>query len=228
MTDADWAADQNHAALAHDDHNGPTIDYPGLRICAAVLLRPQPVLAITVQIRDRDAAHGPSQTALDLLPAHTPVELLRDDNLVHRDTPLPRATGLHVYGPHLRHGPGQRRQRRAVVRSRTARLARMLGAWAKPRDEEWEQLLEWAHRVNHASLAYNFDDAGPTIEFPGLRIFVCVQADRSLAINVWTKDTDEDSSLATPDDLPAHIPVELSRDDQLVHRDAPIGFGEQG
>jgi hypothetical protein len=222
MTDTDWAADRNQAALAHDAHDGPTVEYPGLRISAAVLLRPQPVLAITVRTRDRDAARDASRAALNLLPAQTPVELLRDDDLVHRDAPLRQADALDASGPDLR-----RRQRRAIVRARAARLARMIRAWANPRDEEWKELLEWAHRVNHAALAYNFDDAGPTIEFPGLRIFVFLQPDGTLAINVWTKDTDEDSSLATPDDLPADIPVELSRDDRLVHRDTPTPTGEQ-
>ncbi|NUP46270.1 MAG: hypothetical protein HOW97_02990 [Catenulispora sp.] len=83
----------------------------------------------------------------------------------------------------------------------------------------------WADRLNQAALAYNCDDAGPTIEYPGLRIFVCLQPDGTLALNVWTKDTDEDPSLATPDDLSAHLPVELYRDDELVHRDAPTPFG---
>lgn len=223
MTEVEWAAALNRAALAHDDHSGPRIEYPGLQIRAAVMLRPEPVLAITVWTRD--GAHDWLQAAPDPLPAHTPVELFRDDRLVHRDAPPPRAHPLDAPGPQ-----GRPRRRwggppREVVRARAARLARLLRAWAKPRDEEWEELLAWAHRVNHAGMAYNFDDAGPTIEFPGLRIFVSMQPDGTLAINVWTKDTDEDSGLATADDLPAHIPVELFRDDQLVHRDAPISLG---
>ncbi|NUR32306.1 MAG: hypothetical protein HOV83_41750 [Catenulispora sp.] len=223
MTGIEWAAALNRAAVAHDDHSGPRIEYLGLQICAMVLLRPEPVLAITVWTRD--AAHDRSQAAPNLLPAHTPVELFRDDNLVHRDAPPPRAHGLDAPGPQARPRRRWGGPPREVVRARAARLGRMIRAWAKPRDEEWEELLAWVHRVNHAALAYNFDDAGPTIEFPGLRIFVPMQPDGHLAINVWTKDTDEDSWLATADDLPAHIAVELFRDDRLVHRDSPISLG---
>ncbi|GAA2001531.1 hypothetical protein [Catenulispora subtropica] len=143
MIEEGWAANLNQAALAHDDRSRPTIAYPGLRISTAVLTRPEPVLTINVQTWDVTRDGLPSATKP--LPAHTPVELFRDDDLVHRDAQSPRPGGPDANGPH----------------------------------------------------------------------------------NVWTKDTDEDSSLATPDDLPAHIPVELYRDDQFIHRDAPIPFGEQ-
>lgn len=224
MIDKEWAADLNQAALAYDDHSGPTIEYPGLRISTAVLARPEPVLAITVQTRD--AVRDQSQPAPKPLPAHIPVELFRDDDLLHCDAPPPRPGGLDTNRPHRRPTGGRLRRRRAAVRARAARLAWRIIARLTP-DERRYHALEWAYRVNHAALAYNFDDAGPTIEYPGVRIFVYLTAGGALAINVWTKDTDEDSSLATPDDLPAHIPVELHRDDQLIHRDAPIPFGEQ-
>lgn len=225
MIKENWAADLNQSALAHDDHRGPTIEYPGLRISTAVLALPEPVLRINVQTRD--VARDGLQSATTPLPGHTPVELYRDDDLVHRDAPSVRPGGPDANGPCARPFGGRIRLRRAALRAGAARLAwRVIGRLTP--DERWRDALEWAYRVNHAALAYNYDDAGPTIEYPGLRIFVWLEPDGTLAINVWSKDTDEDSSLATPDDLPAHIPVELYRNDQLVHRDAPIPVGEQG
>jgi hypothetical protein len=218
MTDQHWADRLNQAALAYEDHDGPTIQYPGLTISAALRLQPGPTLAISLRTRDADEPGSPG--ADDELPAHIPVELLRDDHLVHRDTPAP-GSGSSTADPRPTPRPGRRAARRAVVRERAARLGRLLRAWMAPRDHAWEDLLAWYHRVGHAVLVYNVEDAGPTIEYPGLRVFVYLETDGTLAINVWARDVLDDPSLATVDDLPAHIPVELFRDGELLHCDAP-------
>jgi hypothetical protein len=76
---------------------------------------------------------------------------------------------------------------------------------------------QWAARLNREALAYNHDDAGATIEYPGLRLFAYLKPDGTLALNVYTLDRNQ----AEPDVLPPDLPVELYRDDALVHRDAP-------
>jgi hypothetical protein len=76
---------------------------------------------------------------------------------------------------------------------------------------------QWAARLNREALAYNHDDAGATIEYPGLRLFAYLTPDGSLALNVYTVDRDP----ANRDVLPSDLPVELYRDDALVHRHAP-------
>jgi hypothetical protein len=76
---------------------------------------------------------------------------------------------------------------------------------------------QWAARVNRQALAYNHDDAGATIEYPGLRLFVYLEPDGALILNVYTADRDE----TEPDVLPPDLPVELHREDALVYRDAP-------
>lgn len=220
--DHGWAGRLNQAALAYDDHAGATIEYPGLKVQAAVCLRPQPTLAISLWTRAANA--GPCSADGQVLPGNIPVELFRDDHLVHRDAPAPGDRGADA-DPQPTSAAPRRARRRAVVRARAARLGRLLRAWMLPRDVRWEEQLEWAHRVNHTVLAHNVEDAGPTIEYPGLRVFVYLEPDRTLAINVWTRDVLDDPSLATVDDLPAHIPVELFRDGGLIHRDAPTPIG---
>lgn len=222
MTDQHWADRLNQAALAYEDHDGPTIEYPGMTISVALRLQPKPTLAISLRTRDADEPELPGEG--EDPPAHIPVELLRDDHLVHRDAPAPRC-GSRTADRRPTSRGGRRAARRAVLRARADRLGRLLRAWMLPRDHAWEDLLAWYHRVIHAVLVYNVEDAGPTIEYPGLRVFVYLETDGTLAINVWTRDVLDDPSLATVDDLPAHIPVELFRDGELVHRDAPTPLG---
>ncbi|WP_194909603.1 hypothetical protein [Catenulispora rubra] len=220
--DHGWAERLNQAALAYDDHVGATIEYPGLKVSTAVCLRPQPTL--TISLWTRAANHGPRNAVGEELPAHIPVELFRDDHRFHRNAPAPG--GLDTAAdPHPLSGARQRAARRSVMRARAARLGRLLRVRILPRDVHWEEQLDWAHRVNHAVLVYNAEDAGPTIEYPGLRVFVYLEPDGTLALNVWTRDVLDDSSLATLDDLPARIPVELFRNGDFVHRDAPIPLG---
>lgn len=76
---------------------------------------------------------------------------------------------------------------------------------------------QWADRLNRQALAYNHDDAGATIEYPGLRLFAYLTPGGTLILNVYTGDRDEHD----PDVLPADMAVELYREDALVHRDAP-------
>jgi hypothetical protein len=80
-----------------------------------------------------------------------------------------------------------------------------------------ESAEQWAERLNREALAYNHDDAGATIEYPGLRLFVYLTPDGTLNLNVYTADRDQ----SEPDVLDPDLPVELHRDDVLVHRNTP-------
>lgn len=78
-----------------------------------------------------------------------------------------------------------------------------------------------ATRLNREALAYNYDDAGPTVEYPGARIHIFATPAGGLGINVWTEDAATDPGLATSDDLSPDMPVEYYRDDTLRLLDDP-------